>query len=83
MVCCRVDGQAIDALDGDTVLTALLLHRRRLRRFEFADQWRAGFCLIGACQDCWVRLEDGTPVRACTTPVTPGMTLTTAARNDA
>ena len=38
-----------------------------LRRHEFSDEARAGFCLMGACQDCWVWLADGRRVRACTT----------------
>jgi len=34
---------------------------------------RAGFCLMGACQDCWVWLADHSRVRACTTVVADGM----------
>ena len=40
---------------------------------------RAGFCLMGACQDCWVWLADGPRVRACTTPVAEGMHVLTHA----
>ena len=36
---------------------------------------RAGFCLMAACQDCWVRLADGRRVRACSTVVEPGMAV--------
>ena len=28
---------------------------------------------MGACQDCWVQLESGERLRACTTPLVPGM----------
>lgn len=71
------DGVAIDALEGDTVLTALLLAGRRVRDSEFGDGPRAGFCLMGACQDCWVGLGDGRRVRACTTPAEAGMAIVT------
>ena len=36
---------------------------------------RAGFCLMGACQDCWVELADGRRVQACSTTVEPGMAV--------
>ena len=73
-----VDGQAVAALAGDTVLTALLTVGRRARSSEFGDGPRAGFCLMGACQDCWVTLGDGRRARACTTPAEDGMAVTTA-----
>src|SRR5258708_7230725 len=69
-----IDGVEAQAREGDLLLTAILLHRHSLRRFEFGDAQRAGFCLMGACQDCWVTLADGR-VRACTTPVAPGMAV--------
>lgn len=77
VVSCTVDGIAIDALEGDTVLTAVLTHRRNLRPFEFDDSARSGFCFMGACQDCWVHLSGGQPVRACTTLVQPLMHIVT------
>ena len=53
------DGQACTALAGDTVLTAVLTQAERLRVSEFGGGPRAGFCMMGACQDCWVQHEDG------------------------
>jgi predicted molibdopterin-dependent oxidoreductase YjgC len=73
-----IDGAAIQALEGDTLLTAILLHRGYLRPSEFGDGLRGGFCLMGACQDCWVTAADGSRLRACTTYVTPGMSIVTA-----
>ena len=72
-----LDGQAAQALAGDTVLTAILLHRPSLRVTEFSAEHRAGFCLMGACQDCWVRLASGARVRACSTMLEDGMQLCT------
>ncbi len=65
--------RTLDALTGDTLLTALLCNGVALRRNEFDGDLRAGFCNMGACQDCWVVLEDGSRTRACTTEVWAGM----------
>ena len=68
-----IDGRPARAFHGDLLITAILTNRGDLRRFEFADGMRAEYCLLGACQDCWVDLADGRRVRACTTLVEPGM----------
>lgn len=70
-----VDGLPRTALAGDTVLTALLTGGERLRRSEFSGEPRAGFCLMGACQDCWVATESGERLRACSTFIQDGMRL--------
>jgi D-hydroxyproline dehydrogenase subunit gamma len=72
-----VDGQPRTALAGDTLMTAILTTGGRLRLSEFGDGPRAGFCVMGACQDCWVRLSDGHRLRACTTYVADGMAVLT------
>ncbi|HEU0201249.1 MAG TPA: (2Fe-2S)-binding protein [Burkholderiaceae bacterium] len=72
-----VDGHPATALSGDTLLVALLHHGKHVRQSEFGDGRRAGFCLMGACQDCWVRTEDGARLRACTTVVTEGVRIVT------
>ena len=73
LIALRIDGVPVQAREGDLLLTAILLHRASLRRFEFADAMRAGFCLMAACQDCWVQLADGRRLRACSTLVAEGM----------
>ncbi len=73
----ELDGRACTALEGDTVLTAILTQASALRRAEFGGAPRAGFCLMGACQDCWVQLADGERLRACTTFIEPGMRVRT------
>lgn len=70
-----VDGEPVEALAGDTLLTALLTTGHHLRDSEFGDGPRAGFCLMGACQDCWIDLEAGGRVRACSTFVAEGLRL--------
>jgi predicted molibdopterin-dependent oxidoreductase YjgC len=74
-----LNGGACDALAGDTVLTAILVSAPALRRSEFGPEARAGFCLMGACQDCWVWLEEGARLRACSTSIAEGMRLATEA----
>ena len=72
-----VDGHVCEAAEGDTLMVALLTAMPALRDSEFGDGRRAGFCLMGACQDCWVWTADGEPLRACSTPAAPGMALVT------
>ncbi|TIN09612.1 MAG: (2Fe-2S)-binding protein [Mesorhizobium sp.] len=72
-----LDGETRNALDGDTVLTAMLATAHALRSSEFGPEPRAGFCLMGACQDCWVWQEEAPRLRACTTLVVEGMRLHT------
>ena len=72
-----LDGVEVGALTGDTVLTAILMQQRHVRHSEFSGEPRAGFCMIGACQDCWVRCEDGARIRACSTLVKEGMRIVT------
>ncbi|MFJ3461607.1 (2Fe-2S)-binding protein [Achromobacter spanius] len=70
------NGQPITAQPGDTVLTALLLAGDRLRTTLVSGAPRAGFCLMGACQDCWIQTEGGQRLRACSTLAEDGMSLT-------
>lgn len=72
-----IDGRSATALEGDTILTALLVNGRILRSSEFGDGPRAGFCLMGACQDCWVSLAGGGRLRACSTYLREGMAVIT------
>jgi D-hydroxyproline dehydrogenase subunit gamma len=72
-----VDGERVSALAGDTLLVAILTARGKLRRSEFGPEARAGFCLMAACQDCWVWTNDGERLRACDTPVGTGLSILT------
>jgi len=72
-----LDGRACSALDGDTVLTAVLAATSRLREHDASGRAHAGFCSMGACQDCWMDTAGGERLRACTTPLEAGMQLLT------
>jgi predicted molibdopterin-dependent oxidoreductase YjgC len=71
-----LDGTPSTAQEGDTILTAVLTVRRYLVESACGEGKRAGFCLMGACQECWVAV-DGTRARACSTLVTAGMSVAT------
>ncbi len=73
----EVDGVPVTALAGDTLMVAVLTAGARLRESEFGDGPRAGFCLMGACQDCWVWTAAGERLRACGTEVAEGMRIVT------
>jgi len=70
-----LDGQPATALAGDTLLTAILANADHVRRSEFDGGNRAGFCWMGACQDCWVNVEGAGRQRACTTYLQPDMRI--------
>jgi predicted molibdopterin-dependent oxidoreductase YjgC len=72
-----IDGEAMGAFAGESLLVAMLSQATRLRTHETDGSPRAGFCLMGACQDCWMWRDDGHRLRACTTPVTEGLAVLT------
>jgi hypothetical protein len=72
-----VDGKPVQAFEGDTLLVAILGALGHLRTSEFGDGKRAGFCLMGACQDCWVWTAAGERLRACSTSLTEEMAIST------
>lgn len=72
-----VDGTQYEGREGDTLLTAILSNGDALRLSDFTGEPRAGFCQMGACQDCLVALESGERLRACTTPLRDGLRLVT------
>jgi len=73
----EIDGIRCAAKAGDTLLVAVLTHAAKLRESEFGDGSRAGFCLMGACQDCWMWTAAGERIRACTSFVSAGMSVLT------
>lgn len=70
----QVDGVGIEAKQGDTLLTAMLAAGLGyVRTSEFGDGGRAGFCWMGACQECWVVVTEQGLRRACSTLAEAGM----------
>ena len=77
-----VDGQVIEAREGDTIAAALLANGiRTFRHTARFHEPRGLFCGIGQCTDCVMEV-DGTPnVRTCVTRVREGMTVRTQEGN--
>ncbi|HET6468657.1 MAG TPA: (2Fe-2S)-binding protein [Geminicoccaceae bacterium] len=74
-----IDGRPAVALEGDTLLVAILTNAGSLRESEFGGERRAGFCLMGACQDCWVWTASGERLRTCTMVALEGLAILTRA----
>ena len=68
------DGRACAAEAGDTVASALYRAGRRVfsRSFKY-HRPRGLLCVAGRCPNCLVNVDGAPNVRACTTPVQPGM----------
>ncbi len=70
------DGREVVGHPGESIAAALLAAGiRQLRSTRVDDRPRGLFCAIGTCFDCLVRVDGGRPVRACLTPVQPGVDL--------
>jgi predicted molibdopterin-dependent oxidoreductase YjgC len=77
-----VDGQPLEAYAGETVAAALLASGRRvLRHTDKSGAPRGMFCGMGVCYDCLVTIDGQPNVRACVTPVQPGMVIQTGERS--
>jgi predicted molibdopterin-dependent oxidoreductase YjgC len=77
----EVDGEPVETFVGETVATALLAAGRPvLRRTDRSGAPRGLYCGIGVCFDCLVGIDDRPRVRACQTPVAPGMRVDTRGR---
>lgn len=71
----RFDDAEIRGQATDTLLAVLLRHGARVGMSEFDGTPRAGFCLMGSCQECTVWDEEGHRLRACMTEVRDGLSL--------
>ena len=71
----HLDGIAVPAQAGESLITSLLAAGLMTGRSEFDGSPRCGFCLMGACQDCTLWSASGERLRACMTEVVDGMEL--------
>jgi D-hydroxyproline dehydrogenase subunit gamma len=77
MIDLTVDGAPLRVAEGQSLAAALLASGYRTLRDSPSGAPRGLYCGIGVCQECRVRLDDGSVVRACVTPVAPGMRVST------
>lgn len=74
-----VDDQRMAARPADTIAAALVRSGRLSWRSDLAGAPRGMFCGIGTCFDCTLTVDGQPGVRACLTPVRPGMSVVTNA----
>ena len=68
-------GQPLTARRGEMIASALFAHGIHMFGHHHRDGSPQGiFCANGQCSQCLV-IADGLPVKACMTPVTPGMVV--------
>lgn len=75
----RLDGQTVEAAEGETVLTVIqAVGRRQVGRNDHG-QVSGAYCGMGICQCCLVKIDGRHKRRACQTLVRPGMHIETRA----
>ncbi len=75
-----LDGAPAQAYLGETVATVLWANgRMTFRHTPRGHAPRGLFCGIGLCHDCLVTVDGVPNVRACLTPIRPGMRIETDA----
>lgn len=74
----NVDGNVIEAYEGETIAAALLSAGIRIFRLSQKHKEPRGiFCGMGVCYDCLVTVDGLHAIRACLTPVVEGMQVET------
>jgi predicted molibdopterin-dependent oxidoreductase YjgC len=70
----NVNGEEIEAYEGETVAAALMASgTRTLRRTALLAQPRGLFCGMGVCFDCLMQIDGRPNQQACLTTVADGM----------
>jgi sarcosine oxidase subunit alpha len=70
------DGKPVEALEGDTIGSALYAAGQRTFSRSFKYHRRRGLlCCAGQCPNCLVQVDGAPGVRACTEPVREGMSV--------
>jgi predicted molibdopterin-dependent oxidoreductase YjgC len=72
-----VDGAALEAEAGTTVLAALWNTGRRALRQSVSGEPRGALCVMGTCFECRVTLDGRPGRRACLESVRPGLDVRT------
>ena len=77
-VAITIDGAPFTARSGDTVAAALLTSGRlACRTAPVTGAARGPFCMMGACFDCLVTIDDRPNQQGCLIAVVPGMRIAT------
>ena len=69
-----LDGNAIEAFEGETVAGALLRQGIRFfSRHPVEDRNSTAFCMMGICHECCMEINGQQNRQACLTPVREGL----------
>lgn len=78
VVTLSVDGQSIEAREGDSVAAALLAAGLlQSRSTAVSNAPRAPYCMMGVCFDCLMAIDGVGSRQACMVPVRQGMEVRT------
>jgi sarcosine oxidase subunit alpha len=69
------EGRSITAREGQSVAAALIAAGERCLRIDEAGRPKGAVCGIGVCWECRCSIDGSADVRACMTPVRPGMNV--------
>jgi sarcosine oxidase subunit alpha len=73
-----INGEAVTAYEGDTVLAALVASgHKSLRHSRKIGESRGPLCGMGVCYECLVTINQRPNQRACMTEVEDGMEILT------
>jgi predicted molibdopterin-dependent oxidoreductase YjgC len=73
----EVDGEYMDAFEGETIAAALLTAGKRVLNTTRRGSTRGIYCGMGLCQGCLMTVDGVTNVLACQTLVKPGIKIET------
>ena len=78
VVTITIDGTVIDAIEGEPIAAALLANGIRVfRTMPRTGEARGGYCMVGRCSDCLMKVDGELNVRVCVTPVRDGLQVET------
>ena len=73
-----VDGEPVEAYEGEPIATALMAAGRRVFRYTTkSNEPRGVFCALGRCTDCVMIVDSQPNVRTCVTLARDGMVIET------
>jgi len=73
-----VDGEEMEAYEGEMIASALLAHGKKFFRYtKRYKEPRGVFCAIGRCTDCVMNVNGIPNIRTCVTPAEEGMKIET------
>jgi hypothetical protein len=74
-----IDGAPFEGRQGDSIATVLLLTGKiGCRRSFVSGEPRGPYCMMGACFECLVRVDEIDGLQACMIPIRGGMRIETS-----